>query len=495
MTLNDKIKNALDNPLKTTEGFDLNDELEKLLNEIGLTQKDSGGNIEFTGKDPIVKSVFRLASASAIVLAAKAVSIAMLWKQRSGNGQNIKINLGQALHRLSPFYDKKWEFLNGFNPEMPNDPTNPFMPNFIYETADNKHVLCCNLYPRLKTAALRFLDCADSQEAVAAAIKKWNALDLEKAMNEKGLQLTIVRTPQEFLSEQQYLDLLEMPLIEITKIGDSEPEPLPQGGENPLDGIRALGMGHVIAGAGAGRALALHGADVLNIWPSHDFEIDLIYYTTAVGQRSATLNLKKEEGLNKMKSLLKDTDVFFHNRRPGYMDNLGLNAEEAAKIRPGIIHAGISLWGSKGPWTDRIGFDQNAGAATGVFALEGTADQPKLSEIFVVNDYIMSWLTTIGINVALARRAKEGGSYKVHVSLVRASMWLFSLGIFDKEYAHATAGSSPDHYYTDPETFVAETPCGTYQGVTEQVYMSETPGFYKTVLVPRGSGKPEWLDR
>jgi hypothetical protein len=70
---------------------------------------------------------------------------------------------------------------------------------------------------------------------------------------------------------------------------------------------------------------------------------------------------------------------------------------------------------------------------------------------------------------ALRRRAIEGGSYRVVVSLTRVTLWLLSLGIFDKKYAHATAGSSDEHTYVGPDLFTADTPLGLYQGVTEQV--------------------------
>ncbi len=63
----------------------------------------------------------------------------------------------------------------------------------------------------------------------------------------------------------------------------------------------------------------------------------------------------------------------------------------------------------------------------------------------VVNDNIVAWLSTTGVIAALMRRAKEGGSYRVHVSLTRVSLWLYSLGLFDKAYAHATAGSQERH--------------------------------------------------
>ena len=71
--------------------------------------------------------------------------------------------------------------------------------------------------------------------------------------------------------------------------------------------------------------------------------------------------------------------------------------------------------------------------------------------------------------------------------------WLLSLGIFDKAYAKTTADSTDEHKYIAPDLFTAETPLGTYQGMTDQVVLSRTPGSFRTVLVPRGSSKTEWL--
>ncbi len=68
------------------------------------------------------------------------------------------------------------------------------------------------------------------------------------------------------------------------------------------------------------------------------------------------------------------------------------------------------------------------------------------------------------------------------------------MGIFDKGYARAVAGTA-GHEYLAPEIFQAETPLGPYQGVTDQVSMSETPEFYNTLLIPRGSSRAEWLAR
>ena len=95
---------------------------------------------------------------------------------------------------------------------------------------------------------------------------------------------------------------------------------------------------------------------------------------------------------------------------------------------------------------------------------------------------------------AFSRRAVEGGNYRVTVSLTRTLLWLYSPGIFDKDYARATAGSSDEHADIAPDLFTAETPLGTYQGITEKL-LSRTPASFRTVLMPRGSSKPEWLER
>jgi len=171
----------------------------------------------------------------------------------------------------------------------------------------------------------------------------------------------------------------------------------------------------------------------------------------------------------------------------------GLDAEELCAQKPGLIHATVVLHGAKGPWSNRPGFDEIGAAVAGVFTLEGTPTKPSHPPIVPIVDNVVGWLGTTGILAALRRRAAEGGSYRVVVSLTRTVLWLLSLGIFDKSYAKATAGTTEEHLYAEPDLFTAETPCGTYQGMTDQVVLSRTPGSFRTVLVPRGSSKPEWL--
>jgi len=350
-----------------------------------------------------------------------------------------------------------------------------------------------NIYPKLLVHALDFLRCGPTVESVNNAILQWRAGELENAAAEAGLAIAMVRTFDEFRTELQYTEVLSrMPLISVEKIGESDPIPLKKDGKSPLDGVRAFGMGHVIAGAGIGRDLACYGADVLNIWRPWDTDAEAFVWDVQVGMRSTILDYSKDDRA-KFDHLLKDADVFFANKRAGYLERNGLDAEELCAKKPGLIHARVVLYGDKGPWKNRVGFDEIGGAVSGLFCVEGTPTHPKSPPIIPICDNVVGWLGTVGILAALRRRAVEGGSYRVTVSLTRTLLWLYSLGIFDKSYAQATAGSSDEHADIAPDLFTAETPLGTYQGMTDQVVMSRTPGSFRTVLAPRGSSKPEWL--
>jgi crotonobetainyl-CoA:carnitine CoA-transferase CaiB-like acyl-CoA transferase len=470
--------------------FDLTAALEDVLNGVGLASADAGGEISHLGADPVVRSPLRIGGAATIGLLAKSIAAAALHRWRGGPGQDISVDLRRTPHRLCPFYDAKWERIGRYS-VRPSLEVGNIMGNSFFQTADGRWVLPQAMYANLRLAAQELLGVPLTKGPVTDAIAKWKGLELEQAAAELGAVMPMVRTLPEMLEEAQYREVLaDLPLIEVSKIGDSDREPLLSPGPLPFSSYRALGMGHVIAGAGIGRSLALHGADVLNLWRPGEGENDPIYCSANVGMRSAWLDPRADRSL--LGELLRGADIFFHNRRPGFMREIALTPEEAARERPGIVYVSISLHGNRGPWAERPGFDQSAGAVTGVLAIEGSAQAPQLPPVVVVNDYLTSWLAQAGIVSALRRRSFEVGSYHVHVCLSRVALWILSLGLFDKDWAYRTAGSSEEHRYLDPETFAAETPLGDYQGVTDQVIMSLTPGSYDPVLIARGSSRPQW---
>jgi len=493
--LTETLQKRLSHPA-TSSDFDLKKVVNEVLTDVGLASDDCGGELSFYGSDPILQSPLRFGTMAAIGLAARSVAVAALWRQATGEGQNISVDVRKALRRFCGFFESKWETVNGRPPSPGGYAVSPFLKMgdaFFRETRDGRYVVALDIYPELLVRTLDFLRCSPSTESINNAIRKWDALELEQATAAEGLVLAMIRTNEEFLREPQYTQVLsKMPLVTVEKMGESDPVPLRTSGNLPLSGIRAFGMGHVIAGGAMGRDMALYGADVLNIWRPRDSEVEAFAWDVQVGMRSTILDDSKEDRA-RFNQLLQDADVFFANKRPGFLKKHDLDADALCKQKPGLIHATVVLHGETGPWSNRPGFDEIGATVSGLFTIEGSPSRPQQPPIVPICDNVVAWLGTTGILAALRRRAIEGGSYRVVVSLTRVVLWLLSLGIFDKAYAKATAGSTDEHTYVAPDLFTAETPLGTYQGMTDQIVMSRTPGAFRTVLAPRGSSKPEWL--
>src|SRR5262245_59401189 len=259
--LTERLKSTFAHPVRSSD-FDFHAGVDDVLKDVATSTADSGGDLTFYGQDPILPSPHRFGTMAALGLAAKSVAVAALWRDRTGQGQDIGVDVRKALRRFCCFFDLKWETINGRPPAF-YEPLNPFIAIPMFrETRDARHVIALNLYPRLAARALSLLRCGNTTESVSNAILQWRAEDLENAGTEAGLPIAMVRTFEEFKKEPQYTEVLStMPLISVEKIGDSEPVPFKERGKTPLDGIRAFGMGHVIAGAGIGRDLACYRSE------------------------------------------------------------------------------------------------------------------------------------------------------------------------------------------------------------------------------------------
>ena len=129
--------------------------------------------------------------------------------------------------------------------------------------------------------------------------------------------------------------LAARPLIDITKIGDSDPIPFPKG-ERPLSGIKVLDLTRILAGPIAARTLAENGAEVLMVTAQHLPQVPEHVMDTSHGKRSCFLNLTKPDDVATIKKLVRNADVFSQGYRPGIMDKHGLSPEQLAKERPGL---------------------------------------------------------------------------------------------------------------------------------------------------------------
>jgi phosphate transport system substrate-binding protein len=145
------------------------------------------------------------------------------------------------------------------------------------------------------------------------------------------------------------------------------------------------------------------------------------------------------------------------------------------------------------PWPTGIGVPDNEGVSNAIKGSPNTLGYVDLN-----------YALTSGIPYALIKNSAgkfiAPSSYTTEDAVTNAPA-VKSLPAGDQSWTkvsllnppvHATAGSSDEHTYVAPDLFTADTSLGLYQGVTEQVAMSRTPGSFRTVLVPRGSSKAEW---
>ncbi|KAI8809372.1 acyl-CoA transferase/carnitine dehydratase [Cladochytrium replicatum] len=479
-----------------TDNFDLIGELSKLLQEHGLSPDSCGGSVNFLKKDPLMSTQFRLGGSAALGLAMQAVVACHIFRLRGGPGQDISIDLGQAIRRIAPISERRWELLN--NTPVGTPDTGLFHQFLFYKTKDERHVMLTNMYTGMRARLTGVLGCSDSPTSLRKAVSKYTADELEVLGEKYGFVAAKVRSIEEFVKEPVFDYLAALPIIEIERIAGGPPVPFSDfcDGTHPLSGIRALGMGHVIAGAGVGRSLAAYGADCLNIWRIDEEEHEQIYLSANTGVRSCMIDVRSNSGREQVYELLRGADVFYANRRPGLLESLGMDAHAASKIHPGIVHVSVSCHGENGPWKNRVGFDQIAGAVTGCLVAEGgSLETPKLPPTNIVNDYLGAWMAATGAMLALIRRAKEGGSYKVHVSLDRIAMWIAGLGFMDPKYVNQTVGTGGDHELVDPQLLTAVTSLGVYQCTTEQVMLSRTPTHFAHVISARGTDVPVWLPK
>jgi len=473
---------------------DLRKVTDNILRDAGLTIEDSGGKVTFAGKEPVRKTVMKAGAAPAIILAANAVAEAAIWKERTGEGQDIHVDLRKAWIEQSPwqFDAAPYTIVNGAH-KMFNFGvyvvTNPMCP-----TRDGRWMIMCPLYPSQERKILRLLNCGPDESQLRAAIIKRDASEMEAAAEALQVPFQIIRTREEWDASEQGQIHAQTPLIHIEKIGESDPIPLPQG-DRPLSGLRVLSMVHAVAGPSCPRTLAGQGADCLNLNMPDWIEYGNFFYQADVGIRQAYLDARKPENRKQVYALIKDADVFVDNLRPGVADTEGYSAGALAERKPGIIAVSVKLNTHTGPWSHWPGFDINAGGITGLATAEGTPDQPlPPQQVQVICDIMTGYLGAIGVKAALLRRAKEGGSYSVRVSLSQCCSYIMSLGLNDKEVFEDLENLGEEHQIMKPNLITGMTAYGEFTKAGSQVEMSKTPQSWDDpMLFVPGSCKPEWV--
>ncbi len=454
--------------------------------------RDASTDVTFTGgSDPVLPTPFRVGVAGAATVATAGLAAAVLWERRTGRRQQLSVDLRQATASLrSGTYMKLGEG------ELPHR-RNAIMG--CYPTKDGRwSYLHCN-FPNHRAAALKVLGVEEDRAAVTRAVAQWNAVDLEEAIIAAKGAGGMVRSKAEWATHPQAAAVAALPLLEIVRIADSAPEPLPAG-DRPLSGIRVVDITRVLAGPTGARTLAEHGAEVMKITGAHLPNIGYQEWDTGHGKLSAQLDLRQPADLDTLRGLIRGADVFSQGYRPGSLGARGLSPEELAALRPGLVYVSLSAFGHTGPWAQRRGFDTVVQTVSGmtsrqaeivpVMTAEGKNAGPQFYPVSAI-DYCTGYLMAFGAMVALERRAREGGSWLVRISLAQVGKWMADLG----EVPAAALKSVPEEFSAEELerwSTTSETPSGTLRHLRPVVQMSETPAHWARPSVPLGYHRPEW---
>jgi crotonobetainyl-CoA:carnitine CoA-transferase CaiB-like acyl-CoA transferase len=436
------------------------------------------------GEEPALPSTFAVGTIAQASIAAAGLAAVEVHHARGGGRQALSVDMR---HAAAEFRSERYLRYEAAMPAM-WDPIAG-----LYRTRDNRWVRIHTNFAHHRDGVLALLGCANTREAVQAALLGWDAEKFETEAAVRGLVATMTRTPAEWAAHAQGQAVAAMPLLEIEKIGDA-PMRARTPGDRPLSGMRALDLTRIIAGPVAGRTLAAHGADVLNITSPNLPSIPLLVIDTGRGKRTAQIDLDAAGGVAALQQLARGADIFVQGYRPGGLATRGFSEADLIKLSPGIIVVSLSAYGHVGPWSDRRGFDSLTQNANGLNWEEARAAQPgavveRPKELPAqALDHAAGYLLAFGTMIALRRQMAEGGSWRVRTSLAQVGHWLQALPRVPGG-SHATDPTREavaDLLETTPSGF------GPLTAVRHAAILSATPARWDLPAMPLGSHSASW---
>src|SRR5215210_910768 len=193
------------------------------------------------------------------------------------------------------------------------------------------------------------------------------------------------------------------------------------GANPPLEGVRVVEMGSLLAGPFCGQLLADFGAEVIKVeppgkgdpmrqWGRHRKNDRTLWWPIiARNKKSVTLNLREEEGQELARKLIAGADVVVENFRPGTMERWGLGYEDLSESNPGLVMVRVSGYGQTGPYSERAGFGAIGEAMGGIRYVTGFPDRPPPRVGVSLGDSLAATFGALGAVTALYNREARGG--------------------------------------------------------------------------------------
>jgi crotonobetainyl-CoA:carnitine CoA-transferase CaiB-like acyl-CoA transferase len=196
----------------------------------------------------------------------------------------------------------------------------------------------------------------------------------------------------------------------------------------PLEGIRVVEMGQIVAGPTAGLLLGDMGADVIKVEPPDAGQESRMgnrrngpFYYFNRNKRSIVINLASPDGREVAMRLIERADVLIENLAPGSMDRLGLGYAQVREVNSRLIYCSLKGY-LKGPYASRPLMDEPGQMASGLAFMTGPAGQPMRAGASVV-DMGAATYAVLGVMAALMQREKTGKGQRITGGLFETALF------------------------------------------------------------------------
>ena len=198
----------------------------------------------------------------------------------------------------------------------------------------------------------------------------------------------------------------------------------------PLEGLRVIETGQLLAGPFAATILGYYGAEVIKVEPPDGGDpirrwrvvkdgTSLWWYSLARNKKCITLDLRQDRGRELLRALVNKSDVVVENFRPGTMEKWGLGPEDFKATNPALIYSRISGYGQTGPYAPRPGFASVCEGFGGFRYVNGFPGEPSVRPNLSIGDTLAGVHAALGILLAYIgrERATQGAGQVVDVAI------------------------------------------------------------------------------
>lgn len=433
--------------------------------------------VEVTGTPTALATSMPIADMAAAAQGLVGLTADAVWRARGGTAQNITVDrwtasltmTGSTYLTVDAEKVLSWDPLTGYS-----------------RTADGWVYTHCQ-FAHLRDGLLKAFGLPNEPDEVKAHFATLTAQEIEDRAQRAGVCGIRMRSRAEWEAHPQAADLRTQPLVHLTRHGTAPARKLALGSA-PLEGVRVLDLSRVIAGPMIGRTLAEHGAEVLRIAGPHLPYFESLAIDSGFGKRSAFVDLREPEGVETLRTLIRDADILIDGYRPGALAGRGLGFEDLCALNPNIVYVTLSAFGETGPWGGRRGYDTYVQAATGLSA-EGSDGPARLP--CQPLDYLGGFLGASAAMAALARRAAEGGAWRAELSLARNAQWIWEwTDALGPEIAPPAVNPALDE--VAPALIEMASTFGRLSALRPGVSLSQTPPRWRSAPTPLGSDDPVW---